>query len=171
MESVLLLNASFEPMRIISWKKAVCMFFSGKVEVIEEYDAQIRSVSVIIAAPSVVRLLEYVQIGKKLPALTRANILARDRFRCQYCDKQLNAQTATIDHIIPRSLDGKSTWKNLVCCCSRCNRQKGCLSLKKVNMKLLKKPIKPNWLPIVNVRFKNNVPTTWIAFLKAFTRR
>src|SRR5690606_14491400 len=85
MHAVLLLNASFEPLKVISWQRAVTMFFLGKVEVLEEYEHQIRSVSVIIRASAVVRLLKYVYIGRKSPPLSRANILARDNQICQCC--------------------------------------------------------------------------------------
>ena len=83
MQTVLLLNASFEPLKIISWQRAITMFFLGKVEVIEEYDGDIRSVSFSIKAPAVVRLLKYAKMGRKLPPLCRGTILARDNFQCQ----------------------------------------------------------------------------------------
>ena len=170
MQAVLLLNASYEPLKVISWQRAVCLFFSGKVEIIEEYNQEIRSVSIIIKAPAVVRLLEYVKLGIKKPALSRTNILARDGFRCQYCLKELNYKNATLDHIIPRSKGGKASWQNLVCCCAKCNRKKGNSSLEQVKMKLAKTPIRPEWLPVIRINIKEDVPTKWSAFIEAFTR-
>ena len=125
MQPVLLLNSSFEPLKVISWQRAVTMFFMGKIEVVEEYEHQIRSVSLVIKAPAVVRLLRFVKMGRKSPPLCRSNILARDNFQCQYCARDLTTREATLDHVIPRSRSGKTTWDNIVCCCAACNRKKG----------------------------------------------
>lgn len=163
--SVLLLNASYEPIKVISWKRAVCMFFAGKVEVVEEYEKEIRSVSLVIKAPAVVRLLSYVRIARKKPPLSRVNILARDDFQCQYCKTKLTSRQATLDHVLPRSLGGKSSWKNLVCACSHCNRKKGCRTPEQANMKLIKKPVQPDWLPVIKFKLDGNVPKSWIDFL------
>ena len=165
MTSVLLLSASFEPLRIISWQNAVCMFFLGKVEVVEEYDHDIRSVSLIIKAPSVVRLLRYMRVGRKSPPLTRGNLLARDNFTCQYCAKELSAKDATLDHVIPRSQGGQTTWINIVCSCASCNRKKGGRTPKEARMALLSKPAKPDWLPVLHIKLHGKVPDSWYTFL------
>ena len=168
MESVLLLNASFEPLKVISWQRATCMFFSGKVEVVEEYEHDIRSVSLAIKAPAVVRLLKFVRIGKRKPPLSRLNVLARDNFECQYCGLRLNARNATLDHIIPKSLNGKSTWQNMVCCCSACNLRKGCHTPREAKMRLKRTPFQPDWLPVIRFKLNGNVPESWFDFLHAF---
>ena len=165
MESVLLLNTSFEPLRIISWQRAVCLFFLGKVEIIEEYDHDIHSVPLVIKAPAVVRLLEFVSIGRKSPPLNRANILARDLFECQYCGCNLNSKEATLDHVIPRSHGGKTCWENIVCSCSICNRKKGGRTPREARMTLKRTPSKPGWLPVLSIKFRGNVPLSWHAFL------
>lgn len=165
MDSVLLLNSSFEPLKIISWQRAVTMFFLGKVEVLEEYDYPIRSVSLIIKAPAVVRLLQYIHIGKKSPPLSRSNVLARDFLECQYCGKSLTSKEATLDHIVPRTQGGKTSWENIVCCCPNCNRKKGGRTPAEARMVLRSKPVKPDWLPILQIRFHGNVPLAWHNFL------
>ena len=165
MQSVLLVNNSFEPLKVISWQRAVTMFFTGKVEVLEEYDHDIRSVSVVIKAPAVVRLLKYIRIGKKSPPLCRSNILARDNFQCQYCAKELAPRDSTLDHVKPRSQGGKTTWENIVCCCTHCNRKKGGRTPAEARMALLKKPIKPDWLPVLNIKFHGKIPLSWYNFL------
>ena len=167
-KSVLLLNASYEPMRVISWKRAVCLFFAGKAEVVEEYEHQIHSVSIVIQAPAVIRLLSYVKIAKRSPALSRVNVLARDNFKCQYCGVALNSKTATIDHIVPRSAGGDSSWKNLVCACAGCNRRKGSKTMRQANMRLARDPFQPDWLPVVRFKLNGNVPDTWLYFLQSF---
>lgn len=163
--SVLLLNASYEPLKIISWQRAVTLFFLGKVEVIDEYEQDIHSVSLVIKAPAVVRLLRFVRFGRKAPPLCRANILARDNFECQYCEKKLSSKEATLDHVIPRSQGGKNSWENIVCCCPACNRKKGGRTPEQAHMKLLSKPLKPDWLPVINLRFNGNIPFSWQAFM------
>ncbi len=167
MEGVLLLNSSFEPLGVISWKKAVCLFFSGKAEVIEEYERQIRSVSVIINAPAVVRLLKYVRLGRRKPPLSRTNILARDKLICQYCSLELSSKEATIDHIIPRSRGGDGSWKNLVCCCKKCNIKKGSKTLREANMQLIKAPFVPDWLPVLQLKFNGKLPILWKGFIRS----
>lgn len=170
MGAVLLLNASYEPLRVISWQRAVTLFFSEKVEIVEEYEHEIRSVSVAIKAPAVVRLLRYVKIGRRTPPFSRFNILARDSFECQYCRESLTSKSATLDHILPRSRGGKTSWENVVCCCKSCNVTKGSRTLKEAGMKLLKKPIRPDWLPVLQIRLNGNVPNTWEIFLSSYSR-
>lgn len=165
MQSVLLLNSSFEPLKIISWQRAVSMFFSGKVEVVNEYDHQIRSVSMVIKAPAVVRLLRFVKIGRKTPPLCRTNVLARDGLQCQYCAKHLSAREATLDHLLPRSQGGKTLWDNVVCCCATCNRKKGGRTPAEAKMTLMRKPVRPDWLPVLTIRLHGKVPTSWQIFL------
>jgi len=165
MQTVLLLNASYEPLKIISWQRAVTMFFMGKVEVLEEYDHDIRSVSLVIKVPAVVRLLRFINIGRKAPPLCRTNILARDNFECQYCARPLSTKEATLDHVVPRSQGGKTTWENIVCCCTNCNRKKGGRTPVEARMHLRKKPVRPDWLPVLTMKLNGKVPISWKLFL------
>jgi len=166
MRSVLLLNASYEPLRIISWQRAVTMLFLGKIEIVEEYEHDIRSVSIVIKAPCVVRLLRYVKIGRRSPPLCRTNILARDNFQCQYCSKELTSREATLDHVIPRSQGGKTEWENMVCCCPACNRKKGGRTPSEAHMSLCRRPSKPDWLPVLTFRLNGQIPEVWHTFLR-----
>ena len=166
MEAVLLLNASFEPLSVISWKRAVCLAFSGKVEIVKEYEDDIRSVSIVIKAPAVVRLLNYVRIRNRKPPLNRVNIMARDSLTCQYCSKKLTSKTATLDHIIPRSQNGPTSWKNIVCCCKKCNLRKGGRTPKQAQMRLIKEPIIPDWLPVIRIRLNGKFPISWSDFIR-----
>jgi len=165
MESVLLLNSSYEPLKIISWQRAVTMVFLGKVEIVDEYDDEIRSVSIAIKAPAVVRLLRFVRIGRKSPPLCRTNVLARDKFECQYCSLVLTSREATLDHVLPRSQGGRTTWDNVVCCCSNCNRRKGGRTPREARMALRCRPVKPDWLPVLRIRLNGQIPSSWHIFL------
>jgi len=166
MQGVLLLNSSYEPLRVITWQRAVTMFFMGKVEVVQEYDHSIRSVSLVIRAPAVVRLLKFVKMGRKSPPLCRTNVLARDRFECQYCGRGLPAREATLDHVIPRSQGGRTSWENVVCCCASCNRRKGGRTPAEARMSLRTKPVRPDWLPVLTTRLNGQIPSSWQEFLR-----
>ena len=108
MEQTLLLNASFEPLKVVHWQKAVTLLCQGKVEVISVYDRDIRSVSFTIKLPSVIRLLRYVRIKHRFDYVpfSRANIYARDEHTCQYCGRTLPTSELTFDHVVPVALGG-----------------------------------------------------------------
>lgn len=165
MDTTLLLNASYEPIKVIPWEKAVTLFFLGKVEVVDVYEREVRSVSLIVKVPAVVRLLRYIHLGKRKPPLTRVNLLARDQYQCQYCCCSLVPGEATIDHVVPRSQGGVTTWQNVVIACHYCNRRKGGRTPTQARMALLKEPAVPDWLPVLGVRFHKQMPHAWLVFL------
>ncbi|MBI4719645.1 MAG: HNH endonuclease [Chitinivibrionia bacterium] len=161
-ENVLLLNASFEPLKVINWKKALKLVFLGKVEVVEESDESVHSISFSIKIPSVVRLLRFVGFKKREIKFSRQNIYARDRFQCQYCGEKLSSEDLTYDHITPRSRGGKTEWSNIVTCCIPCNRQKGGRTPEEADLSLIKKPSKPIWLWGFHSRYSlRNTPESW----------
>ncbi|HDI79317.1 MAG TPA: HNH endonuclease [Desulfobacteraceae bacterium] len=166
MEHVLLLNITYEPLKIINWKKAITMLFLGKVEVVEEYNKEIRAVSFKIKLPSVVRLLKFVRRPPRPVKFSRQNIYLRDRYTCQYCGRQFPTEELTYDHIIPKSRGGKTEWENIVTCCIECNRKKGGKTPQEAGMKLLKKPTRPTWVPAlkITIGFKN-IPQSWMDYL------
>tara|TARA_Y100001938_G_C8079288_1_gene428069 strand:- start:1238 stop:1738 length:501 start_codon:yes stop_codon:yes gene_type:complete len=144
MKPVLVLDASFRPIKQVSWKKAITLYLQEKIEIIKEYeDEWIHSPSKKFKVPAVIRLINFIF---KLPwgvKLTRTNLFIRDQGACQYCYKKLNKSRFTIDHVIPRSKGGKTSWENLVCSCSRCNTHKGDKSLAECGYKLKTPPVKP----------------------------
>ena len=125
MEQVLLLNITYEPLKIINWKRAVSLFLLGKVEVLEEYSREIHSVSFAIKLPSVVRLLKMVKRPNSPVKFSRQNIYARDKYRCQYCGMRFPSEEFTYDHIIPKSRGGKTEWTNIVTCCMSVTGKRG----------------------------------------------
>jgi len=165
LNSTLLLNSSYEPLKVISWERAITLLFLGKVEVVENYERDVRSVSLVIKIPCVVRLLKFVKLGQRRPPLTKLNLLARDSFSCQYCQKKLSRIEATFDHVLPRSQGGDSSWENLVIACPPCNRKKGGRTPKQARMTLKKEPQTPEWLPIINIDLHQNAPKAWKFFL------
>jgi 5-methylcytosine-specific restriction endonuclease McrA len=165
LDSTLLLNSSFEPLKIIPWERAITLMFRGKVEVVNTYEREVRSVSLAIKVPSVVRLLRYVKLGARKPPLTRLNLLARDNFSCQYCARELTIKDSSIDHVVPRSQGGRTTWENVVTACHPCNREKGGRTPVQARMLLRSTPREPDWLPVLTVRFSRSMPVTWHHFL------
>ena len=151
--TVLVLSSGYEPLTQVSWKKAVSMWISGRVEVVEEYEnIFIRTIDKAFKAPSVVRFLGKVykrfRHGIKLK-FSRNNVYLRDAGRCQYCLNRLSKDKITLDHILPVSKGGKKTWENIVLCCITCNQKKGNRTLEQANMKLVKTPKVPGSLPII----------------------
>lgn len=162
MEQVLLLNITYQPLKIINWKKAITLLCLGKVEVIEEYGRDIHSVSFTIKLPSVVRLLRMVKRPKSPIKFSRQNIYARDRYKCQYCGSQFNTEELTYDHILPKSRGGKTEWENIVTCCVNCNRKKGGRTPKEAAMRLIRKPARPSWIPALRITIGyRDVPESW----------
>jgi 5-methylcytosine-specific restriction endonuclease McrA len=159
----LVLDRGYQPHRIVSWQRAVLMLFDGKVEVVEEYDDDIRSVSFVIKMPAVVRLLRAVR-GRRGVKFSRMNVATRDGFRCQYCGDKLPLCKLTYDHVIPRAQGGTTCWENIVMACYPCNGRKGCRSPEKMGMRLLERPVRPQWLPLVAFRIDPacSVPEAWM---------
>ena len=162
-KNVLVLNQNYEPLSVCSVKRAVLLMLLGKVEMIETMDGlYLRSVSSSIRVPSVVRLGLYVKTPRKRILLSRKNILKRDGNRCMYCGKSDGPMT--IDHVIPKKLGGEDTWENLVCACTRCNHKKGDRTLEQANMKLIKKPSRPNHLMFIQ-RYVGISDNNWKPYL------
>jgi 5-methylcytosine-specific restriction endonuclease McrA len=138
---VLVLNASYEPINICGARRALVLVLKGVARTEEEQGTTLHAQRNRIVMPSVIRLLEYRRIPHQTRALSRKNILLRDRNTCQYCSVVLPPGDLTLDHVIPRSRGGASTWENLVACCHSCNRRKGNRMLNELtDMVLLREP-------------------------------
>ena len=162
----LVLNQSYEPIKIVSWQRAITLLFLGKVEVIEEYDRGIKTTSVLIKIPAVVRLLKAFRRHKKPVKFSRVNIYGRDRYTCQYCGTKKSISELTYDHVVPRAQGGKTTWTNIATCCETCNRRKANRTPAQAGMLLLKAPVQPTAAPTLVVTVsKTSVPDAWRDFL------
>jgi 5-methylcytosine-specific restriction endonuclease McrA len=162
----LLLNQGFEPIKVISWQRAISLLFLGKVEVLEEYDRNIHSVNLIIKVPAVVRLLRAFRRHARPVKFSRVNIYARDNYRCQYCNKKASISELTYDHVVPRTQGGMTEWTNIVTCCYLCNRKKGGRTPREAGMALHAQPTQPNWVPAVAIRISlRSIPDAWRDYL------
>ena len=137
---VLVLNASYEPINVCAARRAIVLVLKGLAMAEEVNGYVLHSARIVMRIPSVIRLLEYRRIPHQTRALSRKNILLRDRNTCQYCATVLSSSDLTLDHVIPRSRGGASTWENLVACCHTCNRRKGNRLPAEAGMKLLREP-------------------------------
>ena len=125
----------------------------------------VRTVRFSVAVPKVIRLLGYDRLPEQDVKLNRRNIYARDKSICQYCGIHFPSSELSLDHVVPRSQNGKSTWENLVCCCVKCNAHKGGRTPEQASMKLIKKPVKPKRNPMINIRMGSEKYASWRAFL------
>ena len=165
-EHVLLLNASFEPLNVIGWRRAVKLVVLEKAEIIEVSDREVRSVSATVPVPSVVRLTSFVRFRRREAKFSRRNIYTRDNFRCQYCGTRPSAHELTCDHVIPRSRGGRTDWSNIVTCCVSCNRRKGGRTPAEAGLRLIRHPAQPTWLWGVQNRFANRrPPKNWHVYI------
>jgi 5-methylcytosine-specific restriction endonuclease McrA len=168
MEQTLLLNATYEPLKIVHWQKAVTLWVQGKVEVISVYDREIRAVSFSFRLPSVIRLLRRVRIRRRFDYVpfSRANIYARDHYACQYCGHTLPTSDLTFDHVVPVAHGGRKDWENIVTCCITCNRRKGGRTPEQAGMRLVRLPRRPDKAPALRITIGlRDAPESWRDYL------
>jgi 5-methylcytosine-specific restriction endonuclease McrA len=149
---VLVLNATYEPLSVVSVRRAVVLLLKEKAELIEAAEAKLRSENYSLPTPLVIRLVYFVKIPQRISLpVTRRGILARDHYTCQYCRTAPLRKDLTIDHILPRSRGGKTTWENVVTACNRCNGRKGNRTPTEANMTLLTQPKRPRYIAIASL--------------------
>jgi 5-methylcytosine-specific restriction endonuclease McrA len=168
MEQTLLLNASYEPLKVVHWQRAVTLWWQGKVEIISVYDREVHAVSISFKLPSVIRLLRYVRIKRRFDYVpfSRANIYARDRYTCQYCGSEFPTGELTFDHIVPVAQGGRKDWENIVTCCIACNRKKGGRTPAEAGMRLVRHPRRPEAAPAIRITIGiRNAPESWRDYL------
>lgn len=162
--AVLLLDATYEPIQVIGWTRAMRLVFAGKAEVVEDSDNEIRSATQSWNVPSVIR-----QIGKFKRKgdvqFSRVNIYMRDSWTCQYCTKKKATKELTFDHVVPTSRGGKTNWDNIVTACRPCNLKKADKTPEEAKMVLKTKPSKPKWLPQQVVIRMKKIPEKWEAYV------
>jgi 5-methylcytosine-specific restriction endonuclease McrA len=191
--SVLVLNKLFMAVHIISVRRAFCLLCKDLAEVVsledgqfasytfttwrevseyrarhfrQEHDDWVRTSSSEIQAPRVIRLLTYEKLPRQTVKFNRRNIFARDNNQCQYCGRKFPTPELSLDHVIPRSQGGQSTWENIVCACVRCNVRKGGRTPKQAHLSLIRKPEKPRRSPLLNLKLTHKKYESWKTFLE-----
>lgn len=163
-KKVLLLSQSYQPIKAITWERAFCLFMINKAEIISYYDNWfINTVSKSFSVPSVIRLLSKTQFKSSKIKFSRSNIYKRDSYRCLYCGNKFKEDDLTMDHVIPRSLGGRTTWINIVSSCFPCNSKKSNRTPQQAQMKLIEQPRYPgNFMGENFIRFFiDEVPDDW----------
>lgn len=174
----LLLTPWYMPHRVVSWKNAVTLLFLGKVEVVVSYAEELRSPSLTLQTPAVIRLKEGAGRGKlgrvstgrtgREVRFSRGNVYLRDDFTCQYCFERLERSQLTYDHVTPRAQGGRTAWENIVTACYACNSKKGNRTPAEARMPLQKQPTRPKTLPRRPFGFDlRSVPSEWQDFCPA----
>jgi len=141
LETVLVLNANFEPINVCNTRRAMGLMLNGKASLVLNGRGEIRTVSQAYQCPSIIRLDRMVKRPRLVVRLTKREILRRDEYTCQYCGQNVNY--LTIDHVMPRRLGGNHSWDNLVAACPPCNHKKGGRTIEQAQMRLLRLPIEP----------------------------
>ncbi|EOY11204.1 hypothetical protein QUC31_009591 [Theobroma cacao] len=175
----LVLDISYRPVNVVCWKRAICLEFMEKADVLEYYDQTVNSPSGSFYIPAVLRVPHLLQVVKRRRIrtnLSRKNVLFRDNFTCQYCSAHENL---TIDHVLPVARGGEWKWENLVAACAKCNSKKGQKTLEEANMKLIKVPKVPKDYDILAIpltsaairmlRKRNGTPEEWRQYLSPST--
>lgn len=148
-KQVLVLNAGYEPLSLVSVRRAVVLLLREKAELLEATQQMLRGNNYAMPVPLVIRLVHYVRLPhRKVPA-TRAAIMLRDAFTCQYCGATPGRHDLTVDHVHPRSRGGRHDWTNLVTACKHCNQIKGSCIPEEVGMRLIRRPFEPTYVALV----------------------
>ncbi len=189
--NVLVLNKHYMALRVVSVRRAFSLLFRDLAQVIsieegkyQTYDFQswaevsqyrrefepdshewIKTVRFEIVVPKIIRLLFYDKLPRQEVKFNRRNIFARDTNRCQYCGKKFAPSELSLDHVLPRSQGGKSTWENVVCCCLDCNVRKGGRTPEQAGVRLITQPRKPRRSPMITLKLSNARYASWKEFL------
>lgn len=176
----LVLNRSFLPVHITTVRRACILLYQGVARAVDaEYqtfdfgDWRARSdagetlglVAGPMPVPRVIVLVTYDRVPKRHVRFSRHNVYARDHDTCQYCGRRLPRSELNLDHVVPRSQGGLSTWDNVVCSCHTCNRRKGGNTPQQAGIRLLKRPVRPAWTPFLGETFGQARYREWRPFL------
>ncbi|MFU8771259.1 MAG: HNH endonuclease [Anaerolineales bacterium] len=140
-ESVLVLNANFEPLNVCNTRRAIGLVLTGKANLVLNGRGEIKTVKRSFPRPSIIRLERMIKRPRPTVKLNKREVLRRDNYTCQYCGKRLSQ--LTIDHVVPRRLGGRHVWENLVAACPSCNHRKGGRTIEQAQMRLLHHPSEP----------------------------
>ena len=189
--NVLVLNRFYMPVRVVNVRRLLTHLFRDCAEVIstensqfDSYDFEswcdlsrmtslekqpgedfLRAVGFEIQVPRIARLTRFDRMPSQAVKFNRKNLFARDDHQCQYCGKSEPTHKLSLDHVVPRSHGGPTTWENIVCCCLRCNSRKGGRTPKQAHMQLLSRPTKPQFNPMMILSMDDPRYECWKTFL------
>ncbi len=170
MSDTLVLDQSYQPIGVVTWERAITLLWDGKVQVLHEYEDRIvRSTTVEIPVPSVIRFLRVVRSRKKAVKFSRENLILRDKGTCQYCGSKVERKNSTYDHVTPRVQGGTTRWENIVIACTACNQKKGGRTPQQAGMKLRATPVRPKNLPDAGhyiLEWRTGMPDQWRGWLR-----
>jgi len=178
------LNRSYLPVHITTIRRALALLYQDAAHAVDDQyrtfdfatwsdlavavdQESIGLVDRMIRVPRVVLLLGYDRMPRRSVRFTRFNVYARDRHCCQYCGCRLSRGDLNLDHVVPRSRGGTSTWDNVVCSCCRCNRVKGGRTPEEAGMRLRRRPFRPRWTPLLVEEFSRKRYKEWLPYLGA----
>jgi 5-methylcytosine-specific restriction endonuclease McrA len=161
----LLLNSWYVPTKIIPWESAIRLMYLNKADVMAEYKEEIRSPSISMKMPAVIRIRRDTNKRKNGIKFSRINVYTRDKFCCQYCSVKFPMSKLTYDHMIPRAQGGRTSWDNIVTSCKDCNTIKGNRTPDEWGIYPLNEPVKPKSLPNASpILEMENIPEEWNGF-------
>jgi 5-methylcytosine-specific restriction endonuclease McrA len=179
--AVLVLNRSYLPIHVTSVRRAFSLVYQDVARVVnEEYrtfdfddwrrlhvngDGSVGTPSGSIKVPRVIVLLSFDRVPRRHVRYSRVNVFARDKFTCQYCGDRPHRSRLNLDHVVPRSLGGRTTWENVVTSCVDCNRRKGGRTPEQARLRLERRPARPRWTPLVNLVTSRVRYAEWQPFL------
>jgi 5-methylcytosine-specific restriction endonuclease McrA len=179
---VLVLNRSYLPVHVTSVKRAFALLYQGVAKAVDEryqtfdfdswqalsaevHHERLGVVGGFVRVPRVLLLTAFERMPRRHVRFSRFNIFARDGNRCQYCGRRFARSELNLDHVIPRSRGGLSTWENVVCSCHTCNRRKGGRTPEQAQMSLIRAPFRPQWTPSTPGLFSLRSYRQWMPFL------
>ena len=186
--ATLVLNRSWRPVHVTTVRRALCMVFRDAARIVEPESLAtysfsewiefpppanapaIRSPRLRVAAPEVVLLRHYDRVPSHEAPFTRRNLFLRDDFTCQYCGVRASGERLSVDHILPRSRGGSTSWENCVLACVSCNARKADRTLKEAGLRLLRPPERPRWSPYLTLRPSQRMES-WQRFAPEHRRR
>jgi 5-methylcytosine-specific restriction endonuclease McrA len=166
LQQVLVLNASYEPLNVCTVRRAHVLVYKGKAEVVERLEQPLRSATRTFTWPHVIRLIQYVRVPRAVQRkISRRALFARDGWECAYCGSA--SGRLTLDHVVPRSRGGESTWENVVTACAPCNHKKGDRTLEESGLTLRRLPRPPQ--PVLFIKLAApRLPSGWKPYLASF---
>lgn len=180
--NVLVLNHSYLPIHVTSVRRAFSLIYQDAARAVDEayqtfdFEQWLRQSTLgcevvgttrgAIRVPRVIALLHFDRVPMRHVRYSRVNVFARDKFTCQYCGSRPHRSQLNLDHVIPRSLGGKTSWENVVCSCVECNRRKGGRTPEQARLRLLRSPMRPRFSPLVNLVSTSACHEQWQPFLR-----